>query len=149
MPTHNACAVNYVAAVAKVKVKVSTGTFRVTKFFIAHDGEQIVNSGGLKNQSAGRPECLLRKSIGATFGNSLGCPTAAVRRWQLWSMAVLKRPPNLIARDIVGCQFRCSATLGTLNATAERTRLRSPVAIYASSTGAWMREILTHTATLK
>jgi len=51
----------------------------------------------------------------------------------------------IVQRFTAWTQFR----LGTLNANVERTSLRSPAAMYASSTGAWMSEILTHTATLK
>jgi CO/xanthine dehydrogenase Mo-binding subunit len=43
----------YVAAVADVEVKRSTGDIRVTKFYLAHDCGQIINPDGLKNQLDG------------------------------------------------------------------------------------------------
>ena len=43
----------YIAAVAEVEVKRSTGDIRVTKFYLAHDCGQIVNPDGLKNQLDG------------------------------------------------------------------------------------------------
>ncbi len=43
----------YVAAVAEVEVKRSTGDIRVTKFYLAHDCGQIINPDGLRNQLDG------------------------------------------------------------------------------------------------
>jgi len=43
----------YVAAVAEVEVERSTGTVRVTRFYVAHDCGQIINPDGLKNQIEG------------------------------------------------------------------------------------------------
>ncbi|MET0538035.1 MAG: molybdopterin cofactor-binding domain-containing protein [Xanthobacteraceae bacterium] len=43
----------YIAAVADVEVKRSTGDIRVTKFYLAHDCGQIINQDGLKNQLDG------------------------------------------------------------------------------------------------
>jgi nicotinate dehydrogenase subunit B len=43
----------YVAAVAEVRVKRSTGEIRVTRFYVAHDCGQIINPDGLKNQIEG------------------------------------------------------------------------------------------------
>jgi nicotinate dehydrogenase subunit B len=43
----------YIAAVADVEVKRSTGDIRVTKFYLAHDCGQIINPDGLKNQLDG------------------------------------------------------------------------------------------------
>jgi Molybdopterin-binding domain of aldehyde dehydrogenase len=43
----------YIAAVAEVEVKRSTGDIRVTKFYLAHDCGQIVNPDGLRNQLDG------------------------------------------------------------------------------------------------
>ena len=43
----------YVAAVAEVEVKRSTGEIRCTRFYIAHDCGQIINPDGLKNQIEG------------------------------------------------------------------------------------------------
>jgi CO/xanthine dehydrogenase Mo-binding subunit len=43
----------YVAAVAEVEVKRSTGEIRVTRFFVAHDCGQIINPDGVRNQIEG------------------------------------------------------------------------------------------------
>jgi CO/xanthine dehydrogenase Mo-binding subunit len=43
----------YVAVVAEVEVKRSTGEIRCTRFFISHDCGQIINPDGLKNQLEG------------------------------------------------------------------------------------------------
>ena len=43
----------YVAAVAEVEVKRSTGEIRATRFYVAHDCGQIINPDGLKNQIEG------------------------------------------------------------------------------------------------
>ena len=43
----------YVAVVAEVEVKRSTGEIRCTRFYISHDCGQIINPDGLKNQLEG------------------------------------------------------------------------------------------------
>jgi CO/xanthine dehydrogenase Mo-binding subunit len=43
----------YIAAVAEVEVKLSTGEIRCTRFYLAHDCGQIINPDGLKNQIEG------------------------------------------------------------------------------------------------
>jgi len=43
----------YIAAVAEVEVKRSTGDIRVTRFYVAHDCGQIVNPDGIRNQIEG------------------------------------------------------------------------------------------------
>jgi CO/xanthine dehydrogenase Mo-binding subunit len=43
----------YVAAVAEVEVRRSTGQIRVTRFTVAHDCGQIINPDGLRNQING------------------------------------------------------------------------------------------------
>ena len=43
----------YVAAVADIEVKRSTGDIRVIRFYLAHDCGQIINPDGLKNQLDG------------------------------------------------------------------------------------------------
>jgi len=43
----------YVAAIAEVEVKRSTGEIRCTKFYVAHDCGQIINPDGLRNQIEG------------------------------------------------------------------------------------------------
>jgi nicotinate dehydrogenase subunit B len=43
----------YIAVVAEVEVKRSTGEVRATRFYVAHDCGQIINPDGLKNQIEG------------------------------------------------------------------------------------------------
>ncbi len=43
----------YIAAVAEVEVKRSTGEIRVTRFYVAHDCGQIINPDGIRNQIEG------------------------------------------------------------------------------------------------
>ena len=43
----------YIAAVAEVEVKRSTGEIRVTRFYIAHDCGQIINPDGIRSQIEG------------------------------------------------------------------------------------------------
>jgi CO/xanthine dehydrogenase Mo-binding subunit len=43
----------YIAAVAEVEVKRSTGEIRNTRFYVVHDCGQIINPDGLKNQIEG------------------------------------------------------------------------------------------------
>ena len=43
----------YIAAVAEVEVKRSTGEIRVTRFYVAHDCGQIINPDGLRSQIEG------------------------------------------------------------------------------------------------
>ncbi len=43
----------YIATVAEVEVKRSTGEIRATRFYVAHDCGQIINPDGLKNQIEG------------------------------------------------------------------------------------------------
>ena len=43
----------YIAAVAEVEVKRSTGDIRVTRFYVAHDCGQIINPDGIRNQIEG------------------------------------------------------------------------------------------------
>jgi nicotinate dehydrogenase subunit B len=43
----------YIAAIAEVEVKRSTGEIRATRFYVAHDCGQIINPNGVKNQIEG------------------------------------------------------------------------------------------------
>jgi len=43
----------YIAVVAEVEVRKTTGEIRVTRFYVAHDCGQIINPDGLKNQIEG------------------------------------------------------------------------------------------------
>ena len=53
----------YIASVADVEVKRSTGEIRVTKFYIAHDCGQIINPDGLKNQLDGNVIQTLSRTL--------------------------------------------------------------------------------------
>src|SRR5260370_2367437 len=53
----------YIAAVAEVEVKRSTGDIRVTKFYLAHDCGQIINPDGLRNQLDGNVIQTLSRTL--------------------------------------------------------------------------------------
>jgi nicotinate dehydrogenase subunit B len=53
----------YVAAVAEVEVKRSTGDIRVIKFYLAHDCGQIINPDGLRNQLDGNVIQTLSRTL--------------------------------------------------------------------------------------
>jgi nicotinate dehydrogenase subunit B len=53
----------YVAAVAEVEVKRSTGEIRCTRFYLAHDCGQIINPDGLKNQLEGNVIQTLSRTL--------------------------------------------------------------------------------------
>lgn len=53
----------YVAAVAEVEVKRSTGEIRCTRFYLAHDCGQIINPDGLRNQLEGNVIQTLSRTL--------------------------------------------------------------------------------------
>ena len=53
----------YIASVADVEVKRSTGEIRVTKFYIAHDCGQIINPDGLRSQLDGNVIQTLSRTL--------------------------------------------------------------------------------------
>ena len=84
----------YIAAVAEVEVKRSTGDIRVTKFYLAHDCGQIVNPDGLKNQLDGN----VIQTISRTLIEELKYDRSAVTSLDWQSYPILRFPqiPELV-----------------------------------------------------
>jgi nicotinate dehydrogenase subunit B len=84
----------YVAAVAEVEVKRSTGDVRVTKFYLAHDCGQIINPDGLKNQLDGN----VIQTISRTLKEELKFNRAMVTSldWQSYPILTFPEMPELV-----------------------------------------------------
>jgi len=84
----------YIAAVAEVEVKRSTGDIRVTKFYLAHDCGQIVNPDGLRNQLDGN----VIQTISRTLMEELKYDRSAVTSLDWESYPILRFPqlPELV-----------------------------------------------------
>jgi nicotinate dehydrogenase subunit B len=84
----------YIAAVAEVEVKRSTGDIRVTKFYLAHDCGQIVNPDGLRNQLDGN----VIQTISRTLIEELKYDRSAVTSLDWESYPILRFPqlPELV-----------------------------------------------------
>jgi nicotinate dehydrogenase subunit B len=84
----------YVAAVAEVEVKRSTGDIRVTKFYLAHDCGQIVNPDGLRNQLDGN----VIQTLSRTLMEELKYDRSAVTSLDWESYPILRFPqiPELV-----------------------------------------------------
>ena len=53
----------YIAAVAEVEVRRSTGETRATRFYVAHDCGQIINPDGIRNQIEGNVIQTLSRTL--------------------------------------------------------------------------------------
>src|SRR6516225_2416978 len=84
----------YIAAVAEVEVKRSSGDIRVTKFYIAHDCGQIINPDGLRNQLDGN----VIQTISRTLIEELKYDRSAVTSLDWESYPILRFPqiPELV-----------------------------------------------------
>jgi len=84
----------YIAAVAEVEVKRSSGDIRVTKFYLAHDCGQIINPDGLKNQLDGN----VIQTISRTLIEELKYDRFAVTSLDWASYPILQFPqiPELV-----------------------------------------------------
>jgi nicotinate dehydrogenase subunit B len=84
----------YVAAVAEVEVKRSTGEIRVTKFYLSHDCGQIVNPDGLRNQIDGN----VIQTVSRTLIEELKYDRSAVTSLDWKSYPILTFPdiPELV-----------------------------------------------------
>jgi nicotinate dehydrogenase subunit B len=84
----------YIAAVAEVEVKRSSGDIRVTKFYLAHDCGQIINPDGLKNQLDGN----VIQTISRTLIEELKYDRSAVTSLDWASYPILQFPqiPELV-----------------------------------------------------
>src|SRR5215813_5721249 len=84
----------YIAAVAEVEVKRSTGEIRATKFYLAHDCGQIINPDGLRNQLDGN----VIQTISRTLMEELKYDRSAVTSLDWKSYPILRFPqiPELV-----------------------------------------------------
>ena len=84
----------YIAAVAEVEVKRSSGDIRVTKFYLAHDCGQIINPDGLRNQLEGN----VIQTISRTLIEELKYDRSAVTSLDWESYPILRFPqiPELV-----------------------------------------------------
>ena len=84
----------YIAAVAEVEVKRSSGDIRVTKFYLAHDCGQIINPDGLRNQLDGN----VIQTISRTLIEELKYDRSAVTSLDWESYPILRFPqiPELV-----------------------------------------------------
>ena len=84
----------YIAGVAEVEVKRSTGDIRVTKFYLAHDCGQIINPDGLRNQLDGN----VIQTISRTLMEELKYDRSAVTSLDWNSYPILRFPqiPELV-----------------------------------------------------
>jgi nicotinate dehydrogenase subunit B len=84
----------YVAAVADVEVRRSTGEIRVKKFYLAHDCGQIINPDGLKNQLDGN----IIQTVSRTLMEELKYNRAMVTSLDWESYPILRFPqiPDLV-----------------------------------------------------
>jgi CO/xanthine dehydrogenase Mo-binding subunit len=84
----------YVAAIAEVEVKRSTGAIRVTRFFVAHDCGQIINPDGLKNQIEGN----IIQTVSRTLIEDLKFDRSAVTSvdWATYPILTFPEVPEII-----------------------------------------------------
>jgi CO/xanthine dehydrogenase Mo-binding subunit len=78
----------YVAAVAEVEVKRSTGQIRCTRFYLAHDCGQIINPDGLRNQLEGN----VIQTVSRTLKEELKFDRSAVTSLDWASYPILTFP---------------------------------------------------------
>jgi nicotinate dehydrogenase subunit B len=84
----------YIAAVAEVEVKRSSGDIRVRKFYLAHDCGQIINPDGLRNQLDGN----VIQTLSRTLIEELKYDRSAVTSLDWASYPILQFPqiPELV-----------------------------------------------------
>jgi nicotinate dehydrogenase subunit B len=84
----------YVAVVAEVEVKRSTGEIHCTRFFIAHDCGQIINPDGLKNQLEGN----IIQTVSRTLKEELKFSRSAVTSldWASYPILTFPEVPQIV-----------------------------------------------------
>jgi nicotinate dehydrogenase subunit B len=84
----------YVATVAEVEVKRSTGEIRVTRFYVAHDCGQIINPDGLKNQIEGN----VIQTVSRTLKEELKFNRSAVTSldWESYPILTFPEVPEIV-----------------------------------------------------
>jgi nicotinate dehydrogenase subunit B len=84
----------YIAAVAEVEVKRSTGEVRATRFYVAHDCGQIINPDGLKNQIEGN----VIQTVSRTLKEELKFNRSAVTSldWASYPILTFPEVPDIV-----------------------------------------------------
>ncbi len=84
----------YIAAVAEVEVKRSTGDIRVTRFYVAHDCGQIINPDGIRSQIEGN----VIQTVSRTLKEELKFNRSAVTSLDWASYPILTFPdvPDIV-----------------------------------------------------
>jgi CO/xanthine dehydrogenase Mo-binding subunit len=84
----------YIAAVAEVEVKRSTGEIRCTRFYLAHDCGQIINPDGLKNQIEGN----VIQTVSRTLKEELKFSRSAVTSvdWASYPILTFPEIPEIV-----------------------------------------------------
>jgi nicotinate dehydrogenase subunit B len=110
----------YIAAVAEVEVKRSTGDIRVTKFYLAHDCGQIVNPDGLRNQLDGN----VIQTLSRTLMEELKYDRSAVTSLDWESYPILRFPqvPELVYDLIDRASARGAPASPRLRSCRRRSR---------------------------
>jgi CO/xanthine dehydrogenase Mo-binding subunit len=84
----------YVAVVAEVEVKRSTGDIHCTRFFISHDCGQVINPDGLKNQLEGN----IIQTVSRTLKEELKFSRSAVTSldWASYPILTFPEVPEIV-----------------------------------------------------
>ena len=84
----------YIAAVAEVEIKRSTGEIRCTRFYLAHDCGQIINPDGLKNQIEGN----VIQTVSRTLKEELKFSRSAVTSvdWASYPILTFPEIPEIV-----------------------------------------------------
>jgi nicotinate dehydrogenase subunit B len=84
----------YVAVVAEVEVKRSTGEIRNTRFYISHDCGQIINPDGLKNQLEGN----IIQTVSRTLLEELKFDRSTVTSldWETYPILTFPQVPDIV-----------------------------------------------------
>jgi nicotinate dehydrogenase subunit B len=84
----------YIAAIAEVEVKRSTGEIRATRFYVAHDCGQIINPDGVKNQIEGN----VIQTVSRTLKEELKFSRSAVTSldWASYPILTFPEVPDIV-----------------------------------------------------
>ena len=84
----------YIAVVAEVEVKLSTGDIRCTRFYLAHDCGQIINPDGLRNQLEGN----VIQTVSRTLKEELkfNRSTVTSRDWASYPILTFPEVPEIV-----------------------------------------------------
>jgi CO/xanthine dehydrogenase Mo-binding subunit len=84
----------YIAAIAEVEVKRSTGEIRATRFYVAHDCGQIINPDGVKSQIEGN----VIQTVSRTLKEELKFSRSAVTSldWASYPILTFPEMPDIV-----------------------------------------------------